>query len=75
VAESDLIDGSPLRLRRLGYAPVTCPTTSSLESLFYPNAVTVAETVHRMCRPDAPAWHPDPRRADFAHHQKFRGPF
>src|SRR3954468_9557956 len=39
VAESDLMDGGSLRLRRLGYAPVTCPTTSSLEPLFYPDAV------------------------------------
>jgi pyruvate dehydrogenase E1 component beta subunit len=75
VAESDLMEGSPLRLRRLGYAPVTCPTTSSLEPLFYPSAVTVAQTTYRMCRPDGPPWHPAPERAEFAHHQKFRGPF
>ena len=29
-----------LRLRRLGYAPTTCPTTPALEELFYPNART-----------------------------------
>ena len=31
-----------LRLQRLGFAPVTCPTTPPLEELFYPNPRTIA---------------------------------
>ena len=31
-----------LRVRRMGFAPVTCPTTPALEDLFYPNARTIA---------------------------------
>ena len=39
---------TPVYVKRMGFAPVTCPTTPNLEHLFYPNAQTVAETVHAM---------------------------
>src|SRR5262249_46212076 len=30
-----------VRMKRMGFAPVTCPTTPSLEAHFYPNARTI----------------------------------
>lgn len=33
-------------LRRMGYAPVTCPTTKTLENSFYPDAQKISESVH-----------------------------
>jgi pyruvate dehydrogenase E1 component beta subunit len=64
-----------LQVRRMGFAPTTCPTTPSLEALYYPNPGTVAEAVHRMLRPRARPWSPDPEHAKLAYQQQFRGPF
>jgi pyruvate dehydrogenase E1 component beta subunit len=30
-------NGKPIRIQRMGYAPVTCPTTPALEREFYPD--------------------------------------
>jgi acetoin:2,6-dichlorophenolindophenol oxidoreductase subunit beta len=59
----------------MGYAPTTCPTTPVLEQEFYPDPAKIAQTVHMMVRPTAPAWQPDPERAKLAYQVKFRGPF
>jgi pyruvate dehydrogenase E1 component beta subunit len=45
-------DAKRVRVRRMGFAPTTCPTSPPLERLFYPNPVTIAEAVHKMVRPD-----------------------
>ncbi len=34
--------------RRMGYEPVTCPTTKNLENLFYPDAQKIAQRVFAM---------------------------
>ena len=34
--------------RRMGFAPVTCPTTKSLENHFYPDAEKIATAAYRM---------------------------
>ena len=68
-------DGKPIAVRRMGFAPVTCPTTPVLEQEFYPDPGKIAQAVHAMVRPDAKAWEPDPDRTKLAYQVKFRGPF
>ena len=62
-----------IRVRRLGFAPVTCPTTPSLEALFYPSGATIASAAYRLVRGDAVAWQPE--AAPEAEPIEFRGPF
>lgn len=62
-------------MRRMGYAPATCPTTPALERLYYPNPATIAATAHALVRPEAAAWEPAPERAELAYQTQFRGPF
>ena len=61
-----------LRMQRLGFAPVTCPTTKNLEDLYYPNARRIAESVHLLARGSAPAMTPSSAALDTS---TFRGPF
>ena len=65
----------PIMARRMGYAPVTCPTTPVLEDEFYPNPVTIAMKANEMVRPDKAGWQPDPEHAKLAYQVQFRGPF
>ena len=44
-----------LRVSRLGFAPSTCPTTPSLEALFYPNARTIAAAARDLVEGAEPA--------------------
>lgn len=37
-----------IQIARMGFAPVTCPTTKSLEDLFYPNSKTISDKVCEM---------------------------
>ncbi|MEQ8699878.1 MAG: transketolase C-terminal domain-containing protein [Bauldia litoralis] len=67
--------GRPVAMARMGFAEATCPTTPSLEALFYPNPATIAERAYGMVHPDRPAWQPDPERAELAYQTQFRGPF
>ena len=68
-------NGAALQVRRMGYAPTTCPTTPVLEDAFYPDPAKIAKVAHAMVRPGGPAWTPDPARAKLAYQLKFRGPF
>jgi pyruvate dehydrogenase E1 component beta subunit len=68
-------NGRPIQVRRMGYAPTTCPTTPVLEREFYPDPARIAETAYAMARPGAASWTPDPERAKLAYQMKFRGPF
>ena len=68
-------DGAPLLVRRMGYAPTTCPTTPVLEKEFYPDPAKVARTAFEMVRPNSSAWSPDPERSKLAYQMQFRGPF
>lgn len=58
-------------VRRLGYAPVPCPTTKNLENLFYPNATTIAATAHEVVR--GRPWKPPHEEAPEI--IEFKGPF
>jgi pyruvate/2-oxoglutarate/acetoin dehydrogenase E1 component len=64
-----------IQIRRMGYAPTTCPTTPVLEREFYPDPVKIAKMVYAMVQPNGPAWTLDPKRAELAYQSKFRGPF
>jgi acetoin:2,6-dichlorophenolindophenol oxidoreductase subunit beta len=68
-----LQDERPVRIRRMGFAPVTCPTTPSLESHFYPNSRDIASVAHALVRGDAKDWMPE-ERADLQS-VEFKGPF
>ncbi len=61
---------------RMGYLPTPCPTTRKLETLFYPNAQTIAEKAFAMVRPDmrdAVEW--DLKQSVADEIAEFRGPF
>lgn len=62
-----------VRVRRMGFEPVTCPTTRNLENLFYPNAQRIASAAYALVYPGRKSWIP-------AHEEapeiiEFKGPF
>lgn len=61
------------RYRRMGFAPVVCPTAKSLERLYYPNAQTIAQTAHELVTGEKDAWKPEAISAPEI--LQFRGPF
>lgn len=67
--------GAGIAIKRIGFAPTTCPPAPTLEDRFYPNPGTIARTVHDWLRPAAPSWEPDPERTRLAYQTQFRGPF
>ncbi len=62
-----------LRLRRMGFAPATCPTTPSLEEHFYPNGRTIAAAARDLAEGTATGWLPEERHD--LQSLTFRGPF
>ena len=62
-----------LKLKRLGFAPTTCPTTPSLEELFYPNARTIAAAARNLVEDADTGWMPEERPE--LQEVAFRGPF
>jgi pyruvate/2-oxoglutarate/acetoin dehydrogenase E1 component len=62
-----------LRVQRMGFAPVTCPTTPVLEELFYPNARTIAAAGRNLVEGRRIPWMPK-ENPDFAK-VEFKGPF
>ena len=66
-------DAPGWKLRRMGFAPVPCPTTPSLEALFYPNAQTIAATAFDLVKGAPQGWLPA-ARADLKSIE-FKGPF
>ena len=67
--------GEGVYMQRIGFAPTPCPTTPSLEDVFYPNPATIARKVYGMVRPDDTDWQPDPKRTKRAYPMQFKGPF
>lgn len=45
-------------IKRMGFAPVPCPTTPSLEKHFYPDAKEIALNAYQMIFSDKKAWQP-----------------
>ena len=67
------LQGMPdLRVRRMGFEPVPCPTTKPLENLFYPNAQRVAAAAYQLVRGEG-RWTPPPTEAPEV--VEFKGPF
>jgi pyruvate/2-oxoglutarate/acetoin dehydrogenase E1 component len=62
-----------VRVGRMGFAPVTCPTTPSLEALYYPNSRTIAAAARNLVEGANTGWLPDERpQLDSV---AFKGPF
>jgi pyruvate/2-oxoglutarate/acetoin dehydrogenase E1 component len=62
-----------LRLKRLGFSPVTCPTTPVLEQRFYPNARTIAAAARDLVEGSAIGWLP--AECSELQDSAFKGPF
>jgi len=62
-----------VRVQRMGFAPVTCPTTPVLENLFYPNARTIAAAARDLVEGAKTGWLPE-ENPD-AEQVVFKGPF
>jgi len=73
IAETDELGG--VKVRRMGYAPTTCPTTPWLEKEFYPNPATIAERAFALVKPDAAPLQVMPELMELAYQAQFRGPF
>lgn len=65
--------GKPVACRRMGFAPVACPTSKALERHFYPSAASIASAAHAMCYPGKPTWSPD--HVEAPEILEFKGPF
>ena len=64
--------GMNIRVRRIGYEPVTCPTTKNLENLYYPNPQKIASAAYSMVH-DNGSW--APTHTDPPEIVEFKGPF
>ena len=62
-----------LRLKRMGFAATTCPTSPALEDLFYPNARTIAAAACDLVEDEPCGWLPA-ERPDLQTIE-FKGPF
>jgi pyruvate/2-oxoglutarate/acetoin dehydrogenase E1 component len=63
-----------IKVHRMGFAPVVCPTSPPLEELFYPNARTIASACYTLVHGDSkPKWTPE-ERPDLKS-VEFKGPF
>jgi pyruvate/2-oxoglutarate/acetoin dehydrogenase E1 component len=71
IAERD--GAGSVRLARIGFAPVPCPTTPSLEQHFYPDARMIASRAYRLVKGADTRWIPE-ERPEFKD-VEFKGPF
>jgi pyruvate/2-oxoglutarate/acetoin dehydrogenase E1 component len=62
-----------VRVRRMGFAPVTCPTAPNLEKLYYPSARTIAAAARDLVEGVATGWLPEERAG--LETVVFKGPF
>ena len=62
-----------IQIHRMGYAPVTCPPTPSLERLFYPDAPEIASVAYTLVKGRKRKWLPK-ERLDLQEIE-FKGPF
>ncbi len=61
-----------VKIARMGFAPTPCPTTKPLETLFYPNAQTIAARANSLVKGGS-EWIPTGTEAKEI--SEFRGPF
>ena len=69
----NLEPGTPITMRRMGFEPVTCPTTKNLEDKFYPTGRTIAAQCYSIVHGKGSSWIPDGDEA--AEIVEFKGPF
>lgn len=62
-----------VRVHRMGFEPVTCPTTRNLENCFYPNAQRIASAAHTLVYPSRKSWLPT--HVEAPEIIEFKGPF
>lgn len=62
-----------IRLRRIGFEPVVCPTTKNLENLYYPDAPRIASQAYALVHGDGAYWLPAMVEAPEV--VEFKGPF
>jgi pyruvate/2-oxoglutarate/acetoin dehydrogenase E1 component len=62
-----------IRLKRLGFAPATCPTSPTLEDQFYPSARTIAAATRDLVEGEHIGWTPE-NRPELCNIE-FKGPF
>lgn len=62
-----------IRVRRLGFAPTTCPTAPNLEDAFYPDARAIAAAAYDLVRGSPQGWLPSERSE--LKDLEFKGPF
>lgn len=62
-----------IEVKRMGFAPVTCPPAPTLEQLFYPNASTIAQTSYNLIQGKESGWIPDQQAEP--QEIEFKGPF
>jgi pyruvate/2-oxoglutarate/acetoin dehydrogenase E1 component len=71
---TERLEGSgDLRLRRMGFEPVVCPTTKTLENLFYPNPQKIASLAYSLVHGNNKHWMPVGEEAPEI--IEFKGPF
>src|SRR5205823_459389 len=61
------------RFKRMGFAPVVCPTTKKLENLYYPTAAGIASAAYSLVEGPGRSWAPDHVEAPEV--LEFKGPF
>jgi|LauGreSBDMM110SN_4_FD.fasta_scaffold17849_1 pyruvate/2-oxoglutarate/acetoin dehydrogenase E1 component/TPP-dependent pyruvate/acetoin dehydrogenase alpha subunit len=62
-----------IQIARMGFAPTTCPTTKSLEDLFYPNSKTISNKVCEMLKKEEIDW--SKLNVKNEELEEFKGPF
>ena len=62
-----------INVKRMGFAPVSCPTVKCLEEHFYPNAHTIAETAYSVIHKGKQTWNSG--RTEPPEITEFKGPF
>lgn len=62
-----------IRLQRMGFEPVTCPTTKNLENLFYPTPQRIAAAAYALIHNNSKSW--APVHVEAPEVVEFKGPF
>ena len=65
--------GEHIEMKRLGFAPTSCPPTKVLEDAFYPDPPSIALAAYAMCNGGKTDWTPNYREEKEI--AEFRGPF
>ena len=67
------LPGKKIAVKRMGFAPVTCPPAPSLENLFYPNGKTIAKAAYDLIAGKKTNW--SPSIEENIQEIEFKGPF